>query len=284
MTSRYVPVNKPLLYGLNVSYNRGYDYWSNRNAPTPEQTDTDTTAKKNTSSGYFKATLTDFQINVWVTEITAEFSLSGSVGQSRMLREFFPRSFNDITVRISGNVASSYEYNRLALFFREHQWNALNTIGQQQNADPTVTFHLDDNTPSGFANAQRGTKGAHKEWEITGYVKSMAAGATAHEVAPAFVIDFIVVASTFGGGLGLWEDDAIKLPAFKDFLLLVNIAEKAARATGAGFISNPVDGKVTALQTQGAINAVNHVADQVYTWSHQAVGAKHGWGRGERNP
>lgn len=210
----------------NSPYPGGFDAWSRRNTPN---------ADKKGASGYFSRT-DGSQIAVWITEITADFSVSGESGQSRMLREFFPRSFNDVTLNIKGNVASTQEFNRLALFVRETQWLALNPGSK---ADPTMTFVLNgtSSTNKGFPYTGRNVKGPHRPWQVTGYIQSMQAGAVAHQIAPEFNLGFIVATSVLSGNTGLWSDVAAPTPVLKNILEMLPSNVRNKRTSG--FVASP---------------------------------------------
>lgn len=225
----YQPKHANVPYGLHIPYNKGYDARSRANAPKAEQ---------NGASGQFRRP-DGKTIALWITDITADFSLSGTQGQSRMLREFFPHSFNDVTLQITGNVASTQEYNRLALFVREHQWGALQEINGGGKATQTIDFHL-YNTYAGGRTPGRGRtiKGPHRPWSVSGYISSIGAGAVRHEIAPEFSINFIVATSQLSGNTGIWSDSLASGSSLKTFLQIIGTSKQAK--TGRGFVQDPI--------------------------------------------
>lgn len=242
MPFRYQPSINPTPYGLHVPYTQGYDARSRRNGPAAD----DNPAQ---ASGYFLRP-NGAMVDLWISEVAADFSLTGQVGQSRMTRTFFPRSFNTVTLTITGNVASTQEYNRLALFIREHHYNALQYINDGGTANQTIVFGLYDRTPKSWANNATNVKGNHLPWIVNGYVKTVDAGAVALEVAPAFSIEFVVTTSTFvAGNTGLWQDTTLTEAALPSFIDLINVATKSDRASGSGFVTNPVAAATPAPQT-----------------------------------
>lgn len=230
----YKPRPTGLITGLDVPYNQGYDttVWGN-NAPTADQ---------GGSSGYFTATWsegrakpTQYLINMWITDLTADFTLSGTTGQSRMQREFFPRSFNDVTLTITGNCANSQEYNRLALFVRESQWRALSALNSgSATVHPMVNFVLNSNAPI----TGRSVKGQHRPWSVSGYIQNMAAGAVALDIAPEFTIQFIVATSSMHGNTGLWQDSLAKVKPLANMLTL--LGAQPGHTAGSGYVRDPI--------------------------------------------
>lgn len=245
-----------------IPFDKGYDATSHANAPTAED---------GGASGFLLRP-SGAQIDLWITEVAADFSLSGEQGQSRMLREFFPHSFNDVTLKVTGNVASTQEYNRLAMFVREHHWSALQNINSGSSADQTITFVL-YNTYSGGRTwpTSSTTKGPHRPWSVTGYIKSVAAGAVRWEVAPAFTLEFIVTTSVLSGNTGIWSDTpdngGSTLQTFMQLVAAANGGELVS--PGAGFTSDPVIAQLPESST--AVGIAGY--DQYLTWSGQAAGA-----------
>jgi hypothetical protein len=147
-------------------------------------------------------------LNLWVEEITVDFSMFGSTGQSRHKREFYPHSFNEPTLRMTGRMPNQREFNKLAAFVRESHSEALNgrqnisETGKGTKVYPTVTLLMKGNPPS--KKKPRTQKGGRRGMKLEGYIKSVTAGAKKFEFAPMFQIDFIVAASD--GTVGIYED------------------------------------------------------------------------------
>lgn len=261
----YRPTPNNKIYGLHVPYDQGYDARSHRNAPTAEQHD---------SSGYLRRP-DGAQIDMWIEEISADFSLSGTSGQSRMKRDFYPHSFNDVKLMVKGRVASTQEYNRLALFVREHHWRALDSINGGGTADQTLQFVLHNTYGNGhtwrkprsqdseLGHALTNTKGPHRPWSVNGFVESINAGATRFEVAPQFEFAFVVTRSEFNASTGIWEEHQELTGSYLSTIL--QLANKANNAPTDGFIKDP-------LATEAAIQATTGKAvSDIANWTTQAA-------------
>ena len=148
-------------------------------------------------------------LNLWADEINIDFSMSGTMGQSRFKREFYPHSFNEPTMKIIGRMPNQREYNKLAAFVRESHSEALNiqqNYGEKSKASkefPTVTLTMKSSRPQ-QKGQPRTQKGARRGMQLEGYIMSIAAGAAKFEFAPQFQIEFVVAASN--GTVGIYED------------------------------------------------------------------------------
>lgn len=252
----YEPKRASVPYGLHIPYGQGYDAKSRANAPTAEQKG---------ASGQFKRP--DGQtIALWLTDITADFTLSGTQAQSRMLREFFPHSFNDITLQLTGNVASTQEYNRLALFVREHHWDALRAINSGGTATQTIDFHLYSTYAGGRTPySGRTVKGPHRPWAVSGYISSIAAGAVRHEIGPQFSIAFIVATSQLSGNTGIWSDTLASGSSLKTFLQLVGTSKKVKASSG--FVQDPIAPSAPPTSSTAATGVTATGNNFYLTWS-----------------
>jgi hypothetical protein len=150
-------------------------------------------------------------LNLWVEEADIDFSMSGTTGQSRYRREFYPHSFNEPTLVLKGRMPNQREYNKLAAFVRESHSEALNANvnysekSAGKKAYPTVSLIMRPHAPENrFPRTQ---KGGHRGMQLEGYIKSIAAGAQKFEFAPAFEIQFIVASSAVSSGIGIYQDD-----------------------------------------------------------------------------
>jgi len=154
-------------------------------------------------------------LNLWVEEMSIDFSISGSTGQSRWKREFFPRSFNQPTLMMTGFMPNPREYNKLAAFVRESHSEALNinrnyseTSGGNTNtyknsSIPLPTVTLLTNPRKTFGRS-RNQKGGRRGMKLEGYIGSINAGAERHQQAPQFQIEFIIASSD--GSVGIYDD------------------------------------------------------------------------------
>lgn len=257
----YQPGTASIPYG-QTPFTAGWDANSRRNSKVADD-------RPATASGYFLRP-NGALINLWITDIQASFAVSGQAAQSRMLRQFYPRSFSSVTLSITGNVPNTQEYNRLALFVREHQYLALQGLNGGSTIDQTIVFALNDQTPSSWPANPHNVKGAHVPWHLRGYVKSMAAGAVRHEVAPEFTVDFLVAASTFQpGAKGLWGEQLASPASLSNFLRLVNVASKQDRVPGGLFVKDPLQKATPAAATPPAPPAspVTQVPGLASLWS-----------------
>jgi hypothetical protein len=167
-------------------------------------------------------------LKLWATEIKMDFSLSGTVGQSRYRRQFFPRSFNQPVVTVSGRMPNQKEYNRLAAFVRECHFEAV--TGNQDLYDnkerfdaksskkikkgrknssaslQTITLMIKDAGALNRKGAPRNTKGGHKPIILDGYILNISAGAVKFDFAPDFQFEFLPAQSRMNANVGIYED------------------------------------------------------------------------------
>jgi hypothetical protein len=189
-------------------------------------------------------------VKLWVTEVQMDFSVSGVVGQSRYRRQFFPRSFNQPKVMVSGTMPNQKEYNRLAAFIRECHFEALtgdqNLYAAKDNQSQkskrsssqsiqTITLVIKDAGLINRKSAPRNIKGGHKAIQMDGYIKMISSGAVRFNFAPNFNFEFIPVSSKVSGSLGIYEDameDGSEIMAWMDIFksngLNKNIADPNA--------------------------------------------------------
>jgi len=140
------------------------------------------------------------KVYLWVHEINIDFSMSGSVGQSRYRRQFFPKSFNQPVMNVKGQCANQYQYNVLSSFMRESHYQSLKNSGS-----PTVQILLKGAGKRG-KNKQRSIKGGHKGLIFQGYLNNFDAGAMKFNYAPEFSFDVILATSVLTGDIGIYSD------------------------------------------------------------------------------
>jgi hypothetical protein len=161
-------------------------------------------------------------MKLWVNEIKIDFSLSGTTGQSRYRRQFFPRAFNQPRMIVSGSMPNQKEYNRLASFVRECHFAAVtgtqdfyaNKEGQSDKARKgasvsaqTISLLVKDSGPSVVKSAPLHTKGGHLPLKVEGYITNIRAGATKFNFAPDFEFEFIPAYSVMKADkIGIYED------------------------------------------------------------------------------
>jgi len=163
-------------------------------------------------------------IALWVYEVNMDFSMSGSTGQSRYRRQFYPHSFNQPTMTVKGQMANQFEYNRLASFVRETHLEALTRnsslyLAKQRQGKPKISNTASSSLQTvrlmirrspkqmgGVGKIRRNLKGAHRDIILEGYIKNIAAGAIKFNFSPEFQFDFIVAKSYLTGAVGIYDD------------------------------------------------------------------------------
>ena len=199
----YTPRPDPNIIGPHNPSDRGYDA-VHRQKLTEEA-----------KTGY-NASLTNQKgevIKLWVTDVEAQFGLTGQVAQSRRIQQFFPRHMSQPIVMIKGVTASNKGYQDLSSFIRTAQVYSISersffdkqdynkiVVGQSTYYDPTVRLAI----YAGGTNTQRNHKGAHAAWILNGFIKNMKAGAERHVYATEYSFEFI---SLYGDGGRVWKDD-----------------------------------------------------------------------------
>lgn len=159
-------------------------------------------------------------IDFYIEDIQADFSMAGSTGQSRTLRQFFPHNFVQPSIVVSGTQPNSHQYNRLAAFIRVTQHLSLSGLRLGNDNKPvrtatdaqgnvfikeTVRLLISNGTKDYNVIHGRNVKGIHKPWRLEGYIKSMQAGAEHFQQAPQYQFEFLVAKSQSG----IWKDHAV---------------------------------------------------------------------------
>ena len=156
------------------------------------------------------------ELKLWIEDMVLNFSMSGTSGQSRYRRQFYPKAFNQPTMVVKGKMPNQYEYNRLAGFVRESHFDALNQTNRKTFADgtqaqfdkKTLTLYIKnagDNTPP-----KRNLKGGHLVMAFEGYIKNIQAGAKKFQFAPDFQFEFVIAGSKDTGAIGIYKDDIVQ--------------------------------------------------------------------------
>lgn len=196
------------IYPMKNSLGRGYAVRLPSGNPTKK------------ANGRFINILGEY-IDLYIEDIQSDFSMAGSTGQSRTLRQFFPHNMVQPSIQVTGISTNSHHYNKLAAFIRVSQHLAL--AGQRLResdipfrnildanghvvAIPTIRFLISNGTKDfDIPRHGRTIKGIHKPWRLEGYVKSMAAGAERFQQAPRFAFEFLIAQSQSG----IWHDHAV---------------------------------------------------------------------------
>lgn len=168
-------------------------------------------ADRSASWSVFLETNDGTYIKLWADDIQMNFSMSGSTGQSRFRKQFYPKSFNQPKLRIAGRMPNQYEYNRLANFIRENHMKVLSgvekkaPVGQQTVEAPVIKMFIRGDA----LKAKRNIKGGHRPHSFEGYISNIRAGAVKFEFAPEFEFEFIPLKSKFNGQYGLYDDQLL---------------------------------------------------------------------------
>ena len=179
------------------------------------------------------------QLKMWVSDIQMDFSMTGSTGQSRYRKQYYPKSFNQPTIMVKGQMPNQFEYNRLAAFVRECHLEALTKnrfLYSKHRTDPrkaiktsntvlqvvTLLIKPSPSRMGALNKTRRNVKGAHRAMILNGYIKNIAAGATKFNFAPEFQFEFVVASSYLNKNTtGIYDDvlvDGSKLESWNDQL------------------------------------------------------------------
>lgn len=135
-------------------------------------------------------------IPLWVFDLSADFSLSGSTAQSHGKRDFYPRNFNQPSYRIQGQTWNERHYGLLGENIRSWQHRCV-------RGNFLMQFHLPGDGPSPVwfrrangqrfkAEVQRNMKGPRPNIAFEGYVADMPRTHKRFVHAPEYSFDFIV--------------------------------------------------------------------------------------------
>lgn len=199
------------IYGHHVPYDKGYT------VRTP-----DIEPGKGRHTDTWNARVTNpagWQVAMWIWEVEASFRLNGETVQSNQKQQFFPRNMVQPTITLRGTVPNNYQYNRLALFVRDSHYFALNAnyiarmealAGKNLSVSHSVSGTANPLTSleirRGTAPTGRNVKGPNGGMQLQGLIKSFKAGATRHEYAKDFEMEFVIAASTKNGEVGIYSD------------------------------------------------------------------------------
>lgn len=149
--------------------------------------------------------------NLWLTKVSTGWKLSGSYGQSRNNRIFYPRNLSQLPITIEGQMPNQYQYDRLVYFVKTSHQMALNQgKGSEQQA---LTFALppamlglkghrnvldlkkEDGRGYRADAAWDGNKIVrryYREIYVDGYILGIKAGHPRWNFAPKFTMDLLV--------------------------------------------------------------------------------------------
>lgn len=132
-------------------------------------------------------------ISLWVYEVESGFEMAGTRAQSAQKRDFYPHNFVQPALKVRGQTANNYEFNRLSEFVRFAQRRGV-FYGEHGLDRPTIDFVLFGN---GVKTA-RGHKGEHQALKLEGIIPTIPRGARRFEFAHDYEFDFIVTKSVSG--------------------------------------------------------------------------------------
>ena len=145
-----------------------------------------------------------------VHEHETSFELAGSMGQSQMVRTFYPRNFVLTHVTVRGQSPNQAEYNRLGEFLRYCQRKNIST------GDPSKLF-VDDGGSDTFTRKTRGgekvvstqgnLRGQNKGFIAYGFCASGTRGGQFGQFAPEWEFDFVTARMY----TGLYKDSPVTI-------------------------------------------------------------------------
>lgn len=138
-----------------------------------------------TASGYFQNKNGE-TLSLWLTRASIDFKIGGSYGQSKRLRQWFPRNLVQPVWSIQGICPNSFQLQRLGEYIRQSQLEVLNP--QSLSATEYLRLFIYP------GNLQAG-KGPHNEVNMFGYVHNFKRGAERFKNAPAYEFEFMVLYS-----------------------------------------------------------------------------------------
>lgn len=195
------------------------------------------------------------KIDFYIEEMSANFSMAGTTGQSHHVRQFFPHNMVQPSITITGRAPNSYQYNRLSAFIRVGQdtglsGQALRNAGiplrnipnakQGPTLIPTLRLLIRRGVGGSsirgggrFPYEGRTVKGSHQAWRLEGYVKSMPAGAKHFEYAPQFTFEFLIAESQGprqgDPNVGIWKDIAVAGDEIKPWIDIFQSGKRRTR-------------------------------------------------------
>jgi hypothetical protein len=175
-------------------------------------------------------------IELWVNNVAADFSMTGTTAQSIAKRDFYPRNFNQPAYSISGQTFSERHYGQLGEFVRWAQKECIFNNGIMEFVAPAAGPD-EVWVPTGRGKRKvkrpivRGQRGRRPTLWIQGYVGTMprkhAVGVQSPEYTFAFIVSRVLV--------GPLKDQAVS-PA-----VLPKNWDSFIKRDATGFILNPDD-------------------------------------------
>lgn len=140
--------------------------------------------------------------SLWLNRVATGWNLNGSFGQAQKNRIFYPRNLSQQALTIEGQMPNQYQYDRLVYWVKQHQHDALNHPGAEQQP---ATFLLPQNLLELPGKSLRGYRADayfdgegkivrryYRAINVDGYVLGIAAGHTRWQFAPRFTMDILI--------------------------------------------------------------------------------------------
>ena len=240
------------------------------------------------------------ELKMWVSDVQMDFSMTGSTGQSRYRKQYYPKSFNQPTIIVKGQMPNQFEYNRLAAFVRECHLEALTKnrfLYSKHRTDPrkaiktsntvlqVVTLLIKSSPPrmGPLNKTRRNVKGAHRAMILNGYIKNIAAGAAKFSFAPEFQFEFVIASSYLDKNTtGIYDDvlvDGSQLENWNDQLKKYNYGQqkfassKSSRKKPTNELSSPAGPPNPAVD---AVFGGDPNKNAAYIWRSLGVKTKDG--------
>jgi hypothetical protein len=144
---------------------------------------------------------------LFITEYHTSFSLSGTTGQSQMVRDFYPRNFVQPDFVLTGQSPNQHYYNRLGEFIRYFQRKSVTT------ADPGRLVVPDGGASPVGRNPSVSMRGLNKGFVAEGYVEDIERGGEQGQFAPDWSFEFKVSVMR----TGLYHEDHVEIHQLKSW-------------------------------------------------------------------
>lgn len=205
-------------------------------------------------SGRLISVRRETELPIWIEEMSADFSIQGVEAQSRRIRQFYPRAFQQPSLTITGRCANDRRFNEVAEFVRQSQVDALSIAESPLALDIP---YLSTGKP----------ERRHRGWRVRGYIENIQAGAQRFNPAPSFQFKFVISYSQYdeSGNVGLIQDSRVEA-AGREILTWLDVIQNnddyfsgpAYLDTSGGDVvvvtSDDVKGSITDVQALPFIN------------------------------
>lgn len=131
----------------------------------------------------------------FIHEVDADFQISGSYAQSARKRDWYPRSFSQVSVSFTGQASSQAEYHNLTEFIRRAQRHSLDwkNATTRQASTTKLGMPLPRNAPARF-NRRTGKRESmgYSSHLLFGHIGRIERISERYVVAPEYRFDFLV--------------------------------------------------------------------------------------------